>query len=355
MNCSCRIFDAVKEFKSIVNKFAFNPPQNCLYTINYIYSLDSIYQAKEYEKVSFQHTTYNTLPKYFPHITESSYILYHQSEGEKTEHTIALLYLQTYSPRFTILYSHGNSSSLGTIYPFLYDIATQFKCNIVSYDYSGYGQSQGTPSEDMIKSNVTSVYKFMRDKLAIEKEKIIVMGHSIGSFPSVHIAEHKPSIAGLILISPIASGKMYTNDKGNDYKGIDIFSNARKIKKVQCPLLLIHGKGDKDISYAHSVTLLKNANCQKFKWFPINANHKNIYDKYRMNYIKKVKKFLDFCSTSIQNRRNSKNSISSIISESELSSNKSYGNRIRRIDSEDDIGEDMEERKINIGDSDEDE
>ena len=147
MNCSCRIFDAVKEFKSIVNKFAFNPPQNCHYTINYIYSLDSIYQAKEYEKVSFHHTTYNTLPKYFPHITESSYILYHQSENEKTEHTIALLYLQTYTPRFTILYSHGNSSSLGTIYPFLYDIATQFKCNIVSYDYSGYGQSRGTPSE----------------------------------------------------------------------------------------------------------------------------------------------------------------------------------------------------------------
>ena len=97
------------------------------------------------------------------------------------------------------------------------------------------------------------------------------------------------------------------------------------------------------------------AKCHKFKWFPLNANHKNIYDKYRMNYIKKVNKFLDFCSTSIQNRRNSKNSISSIISESEQSSNKSFGNRIRRIDSEDDIGEDMEERKINIRDSDEDE
>lgn len=354
MNCSCRLFDAVKEFKTIVNKFAFNPPQDCLYTINYIYSLDSIYQNKQYEKVSFNHTTYKNLPHYYPHITETSYVLYHQSENEKAQHTISLLYLQTYSPSFTILYSHGNSSSLGTIYPFLYDIATQFKCNIVAYDYCGYGHSQGTPSQEMLKSNVVSVYKFMREKLSIEKEKIIVMGHSIGSFPSVHIAEHKPSIAGMILISPIASGKKYTNDKVNDYNGVDLFNNVRKIKKVKCPMLLIHAKGDKDISYEHSVTLSKYSKCKTFTWYPINANHKNVYEKYRMTYIKKVNKFLDFCKISILERRNSKNSLTSIISESEIS-DKSYGNRIRRIDSEDDIYDDMEERKINIEDSDDEE
>ena len=332
MSCSCRIFDAVKEFKKIVNKFAFNPPIDCQYTIQNIYSLNSLYQYKEYEKVKFYHTNYPSMSLYYPWITESAYILYHQRENEKKQNTIIVLYLHSdNSNEFTLLYSHGNSSSLGTIYPFLFDLITQCKCDIVAYDYSGYGHSSGTPSEDIMISNVVSVYKFMREKLNIKSENIITMGQSIGSFPSVHIAEHKQSSGGIILISPIASGKIFTSDKLSDYNGADLFNNARKIKSVKCPMLIIHGKKDKLIPQKHSIELVHRAKCKIMVWYPSNGNNKNIYEKYRMKFIVKIKKFFSYCRAGINTQSRSGNKI------------------VKQIDSDDD---DMEEKKIHIIDSD---
>ena len=157
------------------------------------------------------------------------------------------------------------------------------------------------------------------------------MGHSIGSFPSVHIAEHKQSSGGIILISPIASGKIFTSDKLSDYNGADLFNNARKIKSVKCPMLIIHGKKDKLIPQKHSIELVHRAKCKIMVWYPSNGNNKNIYEKYRMKFIVKIKKFFSYCRAGINTQSRSGNKI------------------VKQIDSDDD---DMEEKKIHIIDSD---
>ena len=49
-----------------------------------------------------------------------------------------------------ILYCHENGTDLLRLVPFLIDLSLQMKCDIVSFDYSGFGCSSGKSSLDKI-------------------------------------------------------------------------------------------------------------------------------------------------------------------------------------------------------------
>ncbi|VDL66642.1 unnamed protein product, partial [Nippostrongylus brasiliensis] len=63
--------------------------------------------------------------------------------------------------RYTILYSHPNASDLSDHLvgvPNLMDLARFHKCDVYSYDYSGYGISSGHASESNLRSDIRALY-----------------------------------------------------------------------------------------------------------------------------------------------------------------------------------------------------
>ncbi|KIH63431.1 hypothetical protein ANCDUO_06268, partial [Ancylostoma duodenale] len=63
--------------------------------------------------------------------------------------------------RYSILYSHPNASDLSDHLmgvPSLLDLARFHKCDVYSYDYSGYGISSGHPSESNQKADIRALY-----------------------------------------------------------------------------------------------------------------------------------------------------------------------------------------------------
>ncbi|PIO56879.1 hypothetical protein TELCIR_21720, partial [Teladorsagia circumcincta] len=68
---------------------------------------------------------------------------------------------QRSEPRYSIIYSHPNASDLSDHLvgvPNLIDVARVHKCDVYSYDYSGYGISSGHASESNLKADVRAVY-----------------------------------------------------------------------------------------------------------------------------------------------------------------------------------------------------
>ena len=61
--------------------------------------------------------------------------------------------------RFTILFSHGNASDLGQMAPWLIQLGSFLRCNIFTYDYSGYGESIGKASEKNVYADADAVYE----------------------------------------------------------------------------------------------------------------------------------------------------------------------------------------------------
>lgn len=85
------------------------------------------------------------------------------SRGNK----IACTYVRT-SPndRYTILFSHGNAVDLGQMCSFFVGLSSRINCNVLGYDYSGYGASTGRPSEKNMYADIQAAWHALQIRLA---------------------------------------------------------------------------------------------------------------------------------------------------------------------------------------------
>lgn len=107
----------------------------------------------------------------------------------------------------TIIYSHGNATDIGAMFPIQVVLSHSLDCNVVVYDYSGYGESGGVPLECNTYRDIKAVYDYVLDELAAgEPSNVIIYGQSVGSGPCCHLAASEDSLGGMILHSPFTSG-----------------------------------------------------------------------------------------------------------------------------------------------------
>lgn len=187
----------------------------------------------------------------------------------ETDTHISAIYLPDPKAEFTIIYSHGNAEDIGDI-RFLLERFNLNGFSVFAYDYQGYGTSRGRPSETKAYQDIEAAYKYITNQLNIPPDRIIAMGRSIGSAVATHLAA-KYQIAGLILESPPTSAfRVITRIP---LLPIDKFNNFRNIKKIGCPVLIIHGTDDRIIPIWHGRKLFEKANEPKFNLWVENAGH----------------------------------------------------------------------------------
>ncbi len=199
--------------------------------------------------------------------------------GENTN--ISATYLLNNQAKYTILYSHGNSEDLGDIKQILEKLHV-WGFSVFAFDYRGYGTSQGKPTERHAYEDINSAYNYLTRNLKISPEKIIVLGRSVGGGSAVNLAMQKP-VAGLILESSFISA--FQVIVPFRILPFDKFPNLDKIKKIKCPILVIHGKADNIIPFAHGQKLFKAATSPKLSLWVEEANHNDLFsiaeEKYR--------------------------------------------------------------------------
>lgn len=128
---------------------------------------------------------------------------------------------------------------------------------ILLVEYPGYSIFKGSPSQENIENNSIHVWNYVTKVLNFRPQDVVILGRSIGTGPSLDLCTKvQPSM--LCLISPFTSIKNVTRDNyGSLACGFvkERFDNKNKMKKVQCPVLFVHGKEDSLISYKDSRTL----------------------------------------------------------------------------------------------------
>ena len=216
----------------------------------------------------------------------------------KNRTQITGIYLPLPKAEYTILYSHGNGEDLGEILPRLRDLR-DIGFNIFSYDYQGYGTSQGRPSVAGAYQDVNAAYEYLTQKLGIPANKIIVYGYSVGGGPSVDLASRQP-VAGLVIESSFTTAFRVVT--GIPVYPFDKFPNIDNIKNVNCPVLVIHGNADRVIPFSHGQQLFAMVDQPKLSFWVNGAGHLNLLEVAGEEYVKVMTEFIRL----VQYNQNSK-------------------------------------------------
>ena len=144
------------------------------------------------------------------------------------------------SASLCILFSHGNGEDLGGVNKYL-NAWKGSHWDLLAYDYPGYGLSDGSPSEENCYLAIEAAYKFIIEKLGFKPNQIVLWGRSLGTGPTLHIAETK-EVGGIILESPFTSAfRTVTEIQVIPW---DRFPNVSRAQSIRCRSLVIHGDLD---------------------------------------------------------------------------------------------------------------
>jgi uncharacterized protein len=152
------------------------------------------------------------------------------------------------SPRDWVIYFQGNAGSLRrsrvqeqlrTLHSLGY--------NVLSFDYRGYGRSDGTPTESGLYEDALAAYTHLT-RSGVSPRQIILAGQSLGSAVAVDLATRVTS-AGVALFSPIDSvpltaGRIYPWVPVH-YLATNRFDSTAKVERIGVPMVVFHSATDR--------------------------------------------------------------------------------------------------------------
>lgn len=208
----------------------------------------------------------------------------------KADEELAALYLHNNPSDPLMVFIHGNAEDLGQIRPLVETIHAR-GYNLLAYDYRGYGTSDGKPGEKNAYADADAVYHYATEELAVNPERIVLYGRSVGSGSATYLAVRHP-IGGLILEAPFISAfrvvlpfPIFPFDK---------FPNRQRIPLIKAPVLIIHGERDKVVPIHHGRKLFEMANSKKKGLWIESAGHNDLVIRAGDSYFEALDDFRDF-------------------------------------------------------------
>ena len=195
-----------------------------------------------------------------------------------------------YKGKKVIMYCHGNAEDLTAI-DGRFDALVAAGYTVATFDYPGYGLSDGTSDEEGCYRNAYRLYDWLVCCRGISPKDIIVVGYSIGTGVATAIAANR-KVGGLWLEAAYLSApRAVTRIR---LLLVDPFPNIDKIRHVECPIVMLHGTSDSVIPYSQGRRLYDMAPAPK--WFvPIDgAGHEDFIEVLGIQrYTEALRYFLD--------------------------------------------------------------
>jgi uncharacterized protein len=138
--------------------------------------------------------------------------------------------------------------------------------HVVCFDYRGYGDSSGSPSEEGLARDARAAWDFLRAK-NVPAERIVLQGESLGGAVAIRLAselcaEGTPP-AGLVTE---ATFTQLGDVAAHAYWFIparlllrSTFPSVERMPKITCPILMFHGRRDALVPFALGQTLFNAA------------------------------------------------------------------------------------------------
>jgi fermentation-respiration switch protein FrsA (DUF1100 family) len=194
-----------------------------------------------------------------------------------------------------LLMCHGNAGNLSEFdRPVHYAGLRRLGLSLLAFDYRGYGESGGSPSEEGLYRDAQAAYRYLRETRRVPSERIVVFGHSLGSAVAVDLVSRVPA-AGLIVDGALTS----VIDRGQElYPYIPVrwiatsrFNSLAKVAEIRIPKLFLHAVRDEVVPLAHGRRLFAAAAPPK-TFVELQGGHGDAFEVDSANYFGSIARFL---------------------------------------------------------------
>jgi pimeloyl-ACP methyl ester carboxylesterase len=151
-----------------------------------------------------------------------------------------------------IIYFSGNAGNRA-YRTMEFELFTHLDCHVLVFDYRGYGDNPGSPSEELLAEDAQAIWRYAVETRKLRADRIVLFGESLGGGVAVRLAAELcvsgTPPGGLVLRSSFSS---LVDVAAHHYRWlpvrmlmIDRFPSAERISDVSCPILHIHGVRDR--------------------------------------------------------------------------------------------------------------
>lgn len=193
------------------------------------------------------------------------------------------------SAKKTILFSHGNGEHIGQLRTLIKSWQAM-GFSVLSYDYRGYGASEGSPSERGVERDIEAAWHWLVNTEGIAPGDIVIYGRSIGGGPSAWLAA-RVDCGGLVLESSFTN-LLLVPTRGVRILPFDPFPTIKRLPKIDAPLLIVHGTHDQLIHPFHAERNFQAAAEPKQLLWIEGAGHNDLHTRTGATYEAAMQTFL---------------------------------------------------------------
>ncbi|ARO88690.1 alpha/beta hydrolase [Nitrosospira lacus] len=193
-----------------------------------------------------------------------------------------------------VLFFHGNAGNISHRMDYLL-MFHRLGYNTLIFDYRGYGQSSGSPSESGTYLDAQAAWRYLTEAKGVPPARIVLFGESLGGAVAAWLAmSEKPGalvLASVFTSVPDMAAKIYPFLPVRLLSRFD-YTTIEYLRTVTCPVFVAHSSQDDIVPFAHGRALYQAAPEPK-QFLELQGGHNSGFIFMREDWVEALGKFID--------------------------------------------------------------
>lgn len=196
--------------------------------------------------------------------------------------------------RGTVLFFHGNAGNISHRMEYLL-MFHRLGYDTFIFDYRGYGQSSGSPSESGTNLDAEAAWRYLTETKGIPPARIVLFGESLGGAVAAWLAaRQKPAVlvlASVFTSVPDMAAKIYPFLPVRLLSRFD-YNTLGYLRSITCPVFVAHSPQDEIVPLEHGRMLYQAAPEPK-QFLELQGGHNDGFIFMRETWVKALGGFID--------------------------------------------------------------